>query len=439
MVDYDYLKWEAKARGCAVTELMALSPSNDPFYAGTPGDLRLARWFRDLWRRFGYVNGVHIRRMHYQIISQDPPVLLPDGTPYENTERCWDKLNAAAKQARYLNMVSATAFVDRRNPPPTVYMAELPPDPSVGTTRQLPDDFAALPAFPEPPTYYLNDYDEKGRQRYLVEVWCEKSTMNDVLLPFCQEHGFNLVTGLGELSITAVVQAVQRVAHLGKAARIIYVSDFDPAGAGMPVSVARKIEYMLRDGGDSFADLDVRLEPVVLTHQQVRAYGLPRTPIKETEKRAGAFEARFGAGAVELDALEALRPGELVSILTRATRPYYDVALRRRIRTAREAFGRDLMDVRARALSEHRLTIADLQERYDAARAQAEEILAPVLEALRAEWEAIDSDLADRALDPEDYPVPEADEADEDDNQLLVSGRSYFHQLDYYKVHQGKD
>lgn len=436
-MDYDTLKIEAKERGVPVTDLIALSPANDPFYSGTPSDVAAARWFATLWRQFGYTSGVHIRRMHYQIVSQDPPVALWDGTPYENTERCWDKLNNAAKQARYLRMVRSTDFVDRRNPPPTVYMADLPPDPTVGTTDQLPEDFADLPDFPKPPHYYISDYNERGRQRYLVEVWCEKSTMNDVLLPFCQERGFNLVTGLGELSITAVVQAVQRIAALDKPARIIYVSDFDPAGAGMPVSVARKIEYMLREE-PRYRWLDVRLEPVVLTHDQVRRYSLPRTPIKETERRAGRFEARFGEGAVELDALEALLPGELVRVLSRAIEPYFDDDLRNRIADARSNFSRDLIRERETVLDLHSDAIADLRTRYAEAKAAAEAILGPVVLDLRAEWQAIDRDLQERALDPDGYPIPEAFEALEEDDQLLVSGRGYFTQLEFYKFHQGK-
>ena len=29
------------------------------------------------------------------------------------------------------------------------------------------------------------------RQRYHLEIWCEKSTMNDVLVPLCQRYGIN--------------------------------------------------------------------------------------------------------------------------------------------------------------------------------------------------------------------------------------------------------
>jgi hypothetical protein len=58
---------------------------------------------------------VHLRRVHYVLVSQDPPVLLPHGTPYLNTEACWKVLVQASKPARYLSLVPLDAFVDRRN------------------------------------------------------------------------------------------------------------------------------------------------------------------------------------------------------------------------------------------------------------------------------------------------------------------------------------
>src|SRR5947199_9661088 len=124
--------------------------------------------------------------------------------------------------------------------------------------------------------------------------------MNDVLKPLCERYRANLQTGLGELSITATLACCQRLQQAGKPARLLYVSDFDPAGQSMPVAVSRKIEYFVRTLG---LELDIRLFPVVLTLEQVRHYQLPRTPIKETERRRGGFETRSGEGAVELDAL----------------------------------------------------------------------------------------------------------------------------------------
>ena len=59
----------------------------------------------------------------------------------------------------------------------------------------------------------------------------------------------NLQTGLGELSITATLALVHRLEQALKPARIFYVSDFDPAGQSMPVSVSRKVEYFVRTLG----------------------------------------------------------------------------------------------------------------------------------------------------------------------------------------------
>ena len=42
-------------------------------------------------------------------------------------------------------------------------------------------------------------------QPYLVEIWIEKSTMDDVLLPLCEELHINLVTSAGFQSITSAV------------------------------------------------------------------------------------------------------------------------------------------------------------------------------------------------------------------------------------------
>lgn len=151
---------------------------------------------------------------------------------------------------------------------------------------------------------------------------CEKSTMNDVLEPLCQKYGMNLVTGLGELSITAVYLLALRVVEAKKPVRILYISDFDPAGESMPLAVSRKIEYFVRNYS---LDCDIKLVPLMLTSQQCVEYNLPRTPIKETEKRKDKFENRHGVGATELDAMEALHPGEMAELIEKAIEPYFDI------------------------------------------------------------------------------------------------------------------
>ncbi|HEX9091359.1 MAG TPA: hypothetical protein VF831_07705, partial [Anaerolineales bacterium] len=100
-INYEQIKQLARQTGQRVTDLIPLAPQNDPFNTGTPGDWALAEWFTALWQAFRYTNKVHIRRVHYQIVSQNPPVVMPNGLPYENTEGCWNILNLASKAARY--------------------------------------------------------------------------------------------------------------------------------------------------------------------------------------------------------------------------------------------------------------------------------------------------------------------------------------------------
>src|SRR5258708_5963096 len=103
-MDYEQIKQLARATGQKVTDLIALAPQNDPFYTGTPNDLALGQWFASLWQAFGYTRGVHIRRVHYQIISQDPPVILPNAVPYENTMDGWDLLTLPRKRQGCLGL-----------------------------------------------------------------------------------------------------------------------------------------------------------------------------------------------------------------------------------------------------------------------------------------------------------------------------------------------
>ena len=144
--------------------------------------------------------------------------------------------------------------------------------------------------------------------------------MNDVLEPICRRYAVNLVTGAGELSMSAVIAFFATGERADQPARILYVSDFDPAGLDMPISIARKVEYYQRER--DFGDLDIRLEPIVLTTEQVEGYRLPRVPVEDSDRRKANFEAAHGAGQVDSDALEALHPGELAQIVTRAILNY---------------------------------------------------------------------------------------------------------------------
>jgi hypothetical protein len=101
-VIYDYAKLKdlAQQMGRKVTDLIALSRNHDPFYVGTTAHVTNGKWFAELWQRFDFTDGIHIRRMHYLIVSQKEPVLLPNRSKYENTEQCWGFLADASENLR---------------------------------------------------------------------------------------------------------------------------------------------------------------------------------------------------------------------------------------------------------------------------------------------------------------------------------------------------
>ena len=71
MTGYEKIKQLAKTKKMNITELLALAKPNDPFFAGSETNKLMAEWFTNLWNEFGYTTGVHLRRFHYQLVSQE--------------------------------------------------------------------------------------------------------------------------------------------------------------------------------------------------------------------------------------------------------------------------------------------------------------------------------------------------------------------------------
>ncbi len=317
-MNYTTLKKLATELKVSPKEVLALAPGNDPFYIGSKGQIEKAEWFGELYEKMGSPENMHIRRAHYWIVTGPGMGLTkPNGDTYLNTDNDWGFLTMAAKYARYAGTIPIENIIDKRNPEPdvTTYFWE---DEDPGDVQTRMDQDAMIDSIARS----FNCYNPHIPQPYLIEIWCEKSTMNDVLEPLCQRYKMNLVNGLGELSITAVHLLLDRIEEANKPARIFYISDFDPAGEGMPISVSRKIEYLSQQRG---LEQDIKLIPLMLTAEQCKQYDLPRTPIKDKERRAADFEARHGGGATELDALEALHPGELTNVVTAAVEEYFDI------------------------------------------------------------------------------------------------------------------
>lgn len=467
--DYESIKDLAKDNSQSIRDLLALAPQNDPFYVGSPGQLEAARWFSDIWQRFKFVDGVTLREVHYAISNPGENVYKPNGEVYENSELDWNFISKASKWARYLDLVDPDAFVERRNLHEHINTSWAPtsPEPDYYVRGQWSDYDYQLPNLPDLPSlprelpdlpYLLATGYDGIQQAYHVEIWAEKTTQNKVLEPICRRYSVNLVTGAGEMSITSVRNFLARVKAARRPARILYISDYDPAGLGMPISVARKVEYYQRTNGAGA--LDIALQPIVLTADQVKSYRLPRIPVKESDKRKANFEAAHGEGQVELDALQGIYPGELAKIVAGEILKYIDPDLPRRALEVKDSLQDDLNNQEGGVKTAYRAELGSLKGDYgklladfENTRAQFAELVkqfGPEIEAYRDRLQDITdragelhtrlySDLQQVFLDMRYYSLPEPEISGDPDNLLYHSGRDYLGQLAAYKARRNNN
>jgi hypothetical protein len=444
MLDYGSLKAMAKSIGRPVKNLLALAPINDPFYAGVGARRRDAEWFAAIWADHGAA-GFHLRRLHYRLISSTALIRKPDGSAYQNTDDDWAGLVTASLAARYLDLVPFDCIGDRRNDEPMIFAENLDADPdqeievSCEVSCEVP--VVGEPDIPDMPTLpWLSLNADAPVQSYIVEVWIEKSTQNDWLVPLCRRRGVNLVVGLGEQSETRSRELALRSAKYGAPVRIIYLSDFDPGGRSMPKAVARKVEFTIAKFNLA---VDLQLIPLALTPDQCREYRLPRTPIKETERRKDKFEQTFGVGATELDALEALHPGELARLLEAELDKWLDAGLHHRFNRLRSDLQLRLRKIERRIYEKRADEIEALESDF--------EVIAEKLRAIASDfddweqeasglWESVAAEMEEKRPDLSNVEVPRSEAAGETDRFVLFdSQRDYFTQMDAYNAWRDGD
>jgi hypothetical protein len=425
---------ELVGRKPPLRDLLALSPPRDPFNAGSETDIAKAEWFADA---LGDTEGAHLRRVHYRLVSQGNAV-KHNGEPYLNDSRSWEYLNDASRLARYLGFVAPERLVDRRNPAATVHMNlysdffdddwshEIETPELARIPTDLGNEDADLAAVEAELSEYAYQY-EAGLQPYHVEVWAEKTTMNDILDPLCAELGVNFVPGAGYQSITAMVTLLrERVTRLGKPVRILYVSDYDAAGRNMPKQMARHIEFWSEKYAPEGAD--IRVEPIVMTAEQAADY--PAAP---------------DSGAVELDAMEELTPGRLESIVRDHIEVFRDLDLSEKVEETRTEAEEALSTVVEEAIADDLEAVEEIKAEAEVIYGGYRERLAELAGELDAELAPLDERLRERqqavrekieALEPDfpDLPEPETPEAeDASEGWLFESGRDYLDQLEHYK------
>lgn len=398
---------QAKSRGIKSSEVKVLS--TDPFFVGTDKDYVDARWASGLWDRMmaRRKKQLHLRGFHYWIQSQGIP--KPDGNKYAHgpdPAKDWFYLLHAAQMARYLGVGGWKNLVDLKHPNPIDYDnyyvgSGIEKDGRVDPQTELEakldgmvDEFLRS-LLNEAPKYRTNGY-----QVYHLEVLCEKGSMGFVIEPACKRYEATYQPFVGQASVEKIDMMAERAVRasgVGKKVRIFYIADYDRYGRSMIPAVARKIEFMTWG-----QKADIKLLRLALSEEQIKKFNLPYAP-------------KHGEEVVELDALEAIHPGELGKIVELALSPYYDgdkpKVVDQENRRIRESI-KDLLDTKVRPALEQAFEGIDLG-------GIASEI-----------------DLKS-TIDPTfRSPEPEHDVDDRSDDWVYDSGRPYWEQWQAYKTYK---
>src|SRR6516164_7590046 len=123
-IDNETICKMAEELGCRRTDLVALAPKNDPFYAGVRSRRVAAEWLADLWTKLEFKPGSHQRRIHYVLFSREPGILKPTTELYLNTDDDWGFLLGSCLSARYHQLIPEGSLADHRNDPPLIYAHE---------------------------------------------------------------------------------------------------------------------------------------------------------------------------------------------------------------------------------------------------------------------------------------------------------------------------
>ena len=219
---------------------------NNPYNCDTPMREKQGHWFAKILNDlYGSAATVHIRRVHYKMISQLEQIIMPNGKPYLNTSECYDDLNYASKYARNLRLIDPKRITDERNEDVILgpKIEKRPASIELYTSQYNSLKLSNHLHIESPSLGLLRP---QIQQPYMIEIWVEKSTMNDILMPFINSHGINLMVCTGQASAVRCDELVDRALADGRPCRVLYISDFDPSGQIMPVAVEEKFSIAKR-------------------------------------------------------------------------------------------------------------------------------------------------------------------------------------------------
>jgi hypothetical protein len=185
--------------------------------------------------------------------------------------------------------------IDARNTEPVIRIHGLGSEPTAWITVDL--DISVPDAVDLKPLIYVDEF--PVRQPYRLVFFGEKTNLEEILASIADEYLADLYLPAGEISDTLLYQMAAAGAADGRPMVVLSFSDCDPSGWQMPISIARKLQAFK---ATLFPSLGFQVRRVAVTPDHVRQYGLPSSPLKETEKRAAKWSDKMGVEQTENDA-----------------------------------------------------------------------------------------------------------------------------------------
>lgn len=224
-----------------------------------------------------YEARITVRQLYYQLVSRGF---------IENSIKAYKNMDRVLTIARKEGTINPFALVDRSKP--------LIKQPSWNGLKEFVETVRE--------SYKRTVWDS---QPEYVEVWVEKDALAGVLQPITNYYDVFLAVGRGYQSFTNKVEAAKRFEEYSdRNVTILYFGDFDPTGMDINRDIFDQMETL--------CSVDVRVERISLTPEQIKVYNLPSIPLKKTDTRTAAHVAEYGDVAVELDALPPNVLAELV-------------------------------------------------------------------------------------------------------------------------------
>lgn len=410
----------AEHRG-SLGDWTVLAAKNDPYRADQPRFREAGDWFALHWERLGRRFDLHCRGYHYVLLGEEKP----NGQPYRNIDKDWVWVQEQAIDgARWNGLIPFEAIADQRNQEPVIR--------NVRRTEPLTFVYAGSVAVGLPeelePQVGLVPREEGGLlavQPFRIAIFGEKVSLDNVIGPIVQQYGASVYLPTGESSDALVYALMRDAAEDGRPLVVLYLSDCDPAGYQMAISVARKMQA-LRDL--YFPDVSYRLHRVALTPEQVREFELPSTPLKESERRGDRWRAAFGIEQTEIDALATLRPDLLKDLLTDALDRFYDHTLDRRVEDAIREWERQAQELLDASLDPEAL--ATMRENVEPKLGELADLVTEINDALQVDtpvelpvFEAPEPVERDYGLD--DDPIADSDWDYPEQTRRLKARKAY--------------